>query len=554
MAKFRIDLIGELARQLGFTPQIARQAQLTAAENLLLELDPQKAYPSDFVVYRITGYRPKLAGPALLTGLALQHDLGLLIEQVSQSLDLRADHIDQPVLSIDEVTRQFNVTSKTIQRWRRRGLAARLFIFSDGKRRVGFLASTVERFLATHRDQVAATANFSVVSADERKNILDMARRLASQCRCGTAEISRRIARRFNRSTLTVDYILRSHDESVPQAAILAQAALPISQDDREQVLRQWRRHSALKELASHFDRSRSFIYRVVIEERLERLNRRKVRFIDDPLYHQPDAADVIDQIIAQDELQAGAKTEETRIPRDLPAYLQDLYRTALLSPSRERALFLKHNFHKFQFVTARRRLDPQMVRGRDLQLLELHRSRMVETKNQIVRANLRLVVSVARKHLRPGLSLMELISDGNMTLMRAVDSFDFHKGNRFSTYATLSLMKGFARSVPQMQIASKSTRNPSDMEGVADGRHPQTMERLVQRDHLQKLLSCLDSRERDVILAHFGLREDGPFTLEQVGSRLGLTKQRVRQIEQQALAKLRASETSDLRGSDSAI
>src|SRR5205807_7053638 len=146
----------------------------------------------------------------------------------------------------------------------------------------------------------------------------------------------------------------------------------------------------------------------------------------------------------------------ENRIPRDLPPYLQELYRTPLLSPGRERALYLKFNFHKYQFVTARRKLEPQFARLRDLDELEARLRLATETKNAILRANLRMVVSIARKHLRPGLSLMELISDGNMTLMRAVEGFDVHRGNRFSTYATLALMKGFARSVPALLAGSR--------------------------------------------------------------------------------------------------
>src|SRR5205085_266481 len=160
----------------------------------------------------------------------------------------------------------------------------------------------------------------------------------------------------------------------------------------------------------------------------------------------------VIRQIADQTHLiEAPASADEMRVPRDVPSPLADLCRTPLLSPARERALFLKLNFHKMRFVMARRKLDPEFARARDLEALEKHLRDAHETRNQIIRANLRLVVSIARRHLRPGLSLMELVSDGTMTLMRAVDSFDVHRGNKFSTYATFALMKGYARSVPQM-------------------------------------------------------------------------------------------------------
>src|SRR5438552_12395793 len=129
MAKFRLDAVGALARQMTFTPGDARRLQIAAAEQLLHEIDPAKAYPLDFIVFRITGYHPRHVATDLLTGLALQHDLGLLIERLSETLDLSARHSGEPVLTIDDVTQRFNVTSKTIQRWRRKGLPARRFIF-----------------------------------------------------------------------------------------------------------------------------------------------------------------------------------------------------------------------------------------------------------------------------------------------------------------------------------------------------------------------------------------------------------------------------------------
>src|SRR5205807_6185305 len=139
------------------------------------------------------GYHPKTVAGDLLTGMALQHDLGLLIERLSDTLDIQTALLAEPVLSIDDVTEKFNVTSKTIQRWRRRGLPARRFVFSDGKRRVGFLLSSVERFLHRHGSQVQRAINFSQVNPSERDEILRRARRLAQLCNCCQQEITRRV-------------------------------------------------------------------------------------------------------------------------------------------------------------------------------------------------------------------------------------------------------------------------------------------------------------------------------------------------------------------------
>jgi len=549
VAHFRIDNLGELARQLEFTPQDARLAQITAAEELLHSLDPLKAYPYDFIVHRITGYRPKQFKPDLLTGLALQHDLGMLIEQVSDTLTLKAAQLPEPVLDIADVTERFNVTSKTIQRWRRRGLPARRFVFADGKRRVGFLLSSVERFFSGHKEQVVRGMNFSQVSDEERDEILRRARRLAVMCHCCTHEIARRIARKMNRSPLTIQHTIRKHDQENPGEAIFPQAAAELREEERSQVLRGYRRGVALRSLAKRVCRDTSAVYRVILEERLAKLSRRKIKFIDDPLYHGEGAADAMQAIASQDDLtaaRASKASEEARVPRDLPPYLQDLYRTPLLTPPRERALFLEFNYRKYQFVTARRKLEPQFLRARDLDLLEGHLRRSTETKNAILRANLRLVVSIARKHLRPGLSLMELISDGNMTLMRAVEGFDVHRGHRFSTYATLALMKGFARSVPQMLSERRAVGYAEDDQLLAqlpDRRVVSHADRFADREEVSRLLSHLTDRERMVLLAQYGLEgHDGGADPAGLAQKLGVSRQQLRQIEKSAMAKLRSA------------
>lgn len=531
-----------LARQLEFAPLDVRAAQLAQAEELLHSIEPAKAYPLDFVTFRITGYRPKAVSTEQLAGAALQHDLGLLIETVSETLDVQTTQLAEPVLAIDDVTERFSVTSKTIQRWRRKGLPARRFIFPDGKRRVGFLLGSVERFFASHGDQVARGTNFSQVDQSERDEILRRARRLATMCHCCVNEISRRIAHKLNRSPATIWHTIRKHDAENPQAAIFPQAAPVIADDERTQIVRLFRRGVPIRKLAKRSCRPRSAIYRVVVEERVARLNRRKVKFIDDPLYHQKDAENVVEMLAKAQATVDAPSVEQVKLPKDVPSSIASLCSTPVLSPSMERALFIKLNYHKMRFVTLRRKLDPEFARARDLNLLESHLKRATETKNHILRANLRLIVSVARKHLRASLSLMELVSEGTMTLMRAIDSFDVHRGHKFSTYATLALMKGFARSVPQM-LAKRSRGEDPDrtMMEVADRRVSVAAERFLAREEVTQLMRKLDSRERDVLRGHFGLDTGAAATYEQLGQRLGLSKERVRQIEQLALAKLRA-------------
>lgn len=546
MAKFRIEQLADLARQMGFAPRDTRLVQVRAAEELLHELDPNKAYPLELLVHRITGYRPKDYSEDLYAGQAVQHDLGLLIEVVSDSLDIRTDQTDEPVLTIEDVTARFNVTSKTIQRWRRRGLPARRFIFNDGKRRVGFLLGSVERFFSEHQDQVTRGMNFSQVGDEEKQEILRRARKLAAMCHCCLHEICRRIAKKLNRSPLTIQHIIRKHDQENPVDAVFPAAAEPVSEDQRLAILRGYRRGLALRSLARRTCRTTAAVYRVILDERIAKLNKRKVKFIDDPLYHQDDADRQIEAIVQSAEAAATMgveqKPEDTRMPRDLPAYLQELYRTPLLTPARERALFLKFHFHKFRFVQARRLLEPQFARARDIDELEARLRRATEVKNQIVRANLRLVVSIARKHLRAGLNLMELISEGNLTLMRAVESFDVHKGNRFSTYATLALMKGFARSVPQMLAGRKGTGSDAGMLAeIPDGRLSPAADRFAAREEVGRLLGNLTERERTVVLAQYGL-DGATIARDELTRRLGLTPQQLRQIERTAIAKLRTA------------
>ena len=122
----------------------------------------------------MTDYRPSESVRRMISGTDAAHDLRLFVEDVSDSLDLRLEEANEPVHTVEELSRMFNVSTKTISRWRDQGLVSRRFV-SDGRKRVGFLHSSVERFVSRNLRRVKRGERFSQLSDDERAEIIERA-------------------------------------------------------------------------------------------------------------------------------------------------------------------------------------------------------------------------------------------------------------------------------------------------------------------------------------------------------------------------------------------
>lgn len=546
--------LDELARQLAYTPANKRREELDAALELLGEVDAEEHYPWDYILFKITGYRAREDSHITLAGRTLLADLPSLIEYISSTIDIHVSDAKEQIFTLDQVTAEFGVSSKTIQRWRRQGLPAMRYVFPDGVRRVGFRQSQVAAFSQRHARRLADAARFRQIPDSEKAEIIARARRLSTRCHCCLKLISRRIARHTGRSPEAVREIIRRHDLENPLRAVFPESPALLTDADRQVIWDCFRRGISTDCLAKRYCRSAEDIRQILAEHRARQVRAMSIKFVHNPLFEHADADKIIfDELpakalaaAANEPLEEGQQRYWLRQPSNLPPYLQDAFRQRIMPPSLVIDAFRRMNYLRFKAWRRQLDIDPSRCSSADLDDIESLLAQADAIRNQLLQSHLRIVVLVARKHCQSNENIMELISDGNLWLMRAADSFDFSRNVRFSTYLSYALMKNYAhRFGPSTSGAGRLLLSQDDLldqlGAPAVQSIPDAVDMLLLQGKLIDAMAQLPERERMLLARHYGLEAGtAPESLTQIADRLGVTRARVRQIEVKALSKLR--------------
>ena len=237
---------------------------------------------------------------------------------------------------------------------------------------------------------------------------------------------------------------------------------------------------------------------------------------------------------------------ERTHAPADLPAHLRRMCESDLLTPQQESALFREMNFLKFQAHSLRSQLDPEQVDADLVASIESLLARAQTIRDHLIKANVRLAMSIVKKFVTPQQSFDEMLSDGICTLMQAVEKFDYDRGFRFSTYAYRAIARhAYHSNTAARKEEARFTRDAEQWafeqedECSSSSMSDQVWSNL--RDLTTSMLEQLDRRERFIIRSRYALGAHRKVrTFQDLADKLGVSKERVRQLEQRAVSKLR--------------
>ncbi len=240
-----------------------------------------KQYPYDFVCFHITGFQPKSnLEPEVIAGRDLLDDLQVFISRLSARLALPVSQASEKVTTIEELAARFHVSTKTVHRWRKRGLLARKFVFDGVGCRLGFLESAVERFARENPDLVAKAGTFRRLTDAERQQAIRQARSLAAKSSLSRHQITKQVAQKLGIAQETLRTLLQAHEKRNPDKPVFRRPLGRIRPTEAAELFRLYQQGTSVPQLMEQFDRSRATVHRIINQRRALGLLARKIEYV----------------------------------------------------------------------------------------------------------------------------------------------------------------------------------------------------------------------------------------------------------------------------------
>jgi len=538
--QFRIAAIEDLLRQVRVVSPATRRREMDAAERLIDDLEPDRLYPLEFIVFRITGYRPQ-EDDSTLVGEALIADLCLFVQELSRTLSVPADYNDRRALPLDEVAARLNVSPKTVQRYRRQGLACHVVEFEAGSARLACFEDAVERFAARRNVQISASSSFSRIDAETEQAMIRQAKRLRDEREMGLNDAAAQIAREYDRAHETVRGMLRRHDRESDEPIFDERPPLSARQQRVIGRASWWGVSSGA--LAERFDRSAKTIQRIALNERAAWLAQLNLSWVNLATLHRPDAEEVLlsPETVRQ-------RLNEPAVSGDAIELLEQCRQWPVLREDDEQALLAAYHMLKWRAARAIGALG-QAPSAAQLDQVETDLRWAALLKRKVVAATVPTAVQRIEQTLhrslsvQPADSIRALIARAVAVAGSVIESVDPQRGQRVARSVGYGMDRALASKPPAASEGRAAARHESGDVRIDDPfRRVCPWQRWIDRPGRWKAhLSQLDEHEAQLVALHYGWTGQPPRTLADLAEQFETTPAAVSRVIRQAGVRLRA-------------
>lgn len=445
---YRSRLLADLSRQLLYSPPDKRAEVVQHAEQLHDELDENKNYPIDFVVYRLTDRRVPPSESVMLVGEAIKPDLRLLIDALSRSIEMTCGAAD-PGSTTAELAERLGVSTKTITRWRDAGLRWRWAMHeSGGKPMVLITQSAVDAFEKTQQGRVTNAAGFTRISETEKKRIIDRARRLAAATDSPAQAILSHLAKRSGRSLDALRVLTHQHDKQNPANPVFPDRTSPLTAQQKQAIEVDYQNGVTVSALCQRFNKTRSTIYRSIREGRAHRIIAMKLSAVHSPTFDRDDADEVLMHPIPR---KAEARHLGFEVIDALPVAIKPIYDRPIEPDNVVRSQIVRYNFLKHRAITLQKEIAQSPIRASDLEQFDRLLDRINKARGEAISAMLPVALSVVRRQQMTAqqgkaVSLLAMLYVAHGVLIEEIDRYDPGVAHPFESVLTNRLMRVLAR------------------------------------------------------------------------------------------------------------